>query len=297
MAEYEEFLSSKAFAADFVAAYRGRHDPADALWWLEHPTVDSPNGRAAPAHDRPRLESLAFSRGGGVEAQRALQSLDAEIARDREDTLDALARIHPAGSQLAQAESVDPTVSPAIPGQPVTEVSGMPVRQNRWGWWVGSAAVIALIAGIGVGSSFSPTANPRSSPPSPTTTVSSSVASPKMLEVFSQRQVASDTPSAITFGTTLDASTFRQLGDFPATDSYSGVKVYAVRNMARSICLVLAIDEPLESTITCVPVADLGRSGISLYRQNETQFETVRWSSYGSLETNWGSISTLTPGG
>ena len=295
MVEYEEFLSNKAFASEFAAAYSGRHDAADALWWLAHPVVDSPSGAAAPARDRAQLESLAFSRGGGVEAQRALQSLEAEISRDREDTLDALARVRPAGSQLGQEKRIDRVDRPAIPAPPVEDEFGHPGRCSRSYWWVGSATAIALIAGIGIGGNFPSGTTSDLLPPSSTETVSRSKAPLKMLDVFSQAQVATDTPPGIGFDPQLDADSFRRIDKFPATASATGVSVYAARNTVRSVCLVVVFKAPAGSTITCVPEDDLGSSGISSYRQDDTRFDDVRWNSDGSLEMGRGLTSTLTP--
>ncbi|HEU4807751.1 MAG TPA: hypothetical protein VFT01_05775 [Homoserinimonas sp.] len=51
-----------AFEAALRAAYHGRHDVLDALWWAAHPLTDSPRGVADPARGLLELQRAVFSR-------------------------------------------------------------------------------------------------------------------------------------------------------------------------------------------------------------------------------------------
>ena len=50
------------FEALLRAAYRGRHDVLDALWWAAHPLTASPRGVADPASSLRELQRSVFSR-------------------------------------------------------------------------------------------------------------------------------------------------------------------------------------------------------------------------------------------
>lgn len=297
MSEYEEFLSNEIFAANFTAAYKGRHEPAEALWWLAHPGLESPNGTVSPTSERNRLRSRAYSREGNIRDQAALRSIEVELAADHKNTLDALGSVGASAPEPVRSAAVESAIPPEVSEWPVEDRSGVTTKPNRSRRWVGLTAALALVVGIGVGTSLPTATGLGSKPPPPTPSESISDAQPKMLDVFSHLQVASDSPSGITFGANLNPATFRKIGSFPATAKYLGISVFGVRNMARELCLVLIVDGSLESTITCVTDGELGQSGISLYRQGETQYNSVRWGTDGSLNMGRGSVAALTTGG
>ncbi|MHA6667729.1 serine/threonine-protein kinase [Homoserinimonas sp. A447] len=58
----ERAESDPEFEAALQAAYIGRHDLLDALWWAAHPLTSSPRGVADPATGLPELQRAVFSR-------------------------------------------------------------------------------------------------------------------------------------------------------------------------------------------------------------------------------------------
>jgi hypothetical protein len=92
------------------AAYRGRHDVRDALWWAAHPGTTAPSGAADPTLELQRLRSAAFSRegqesdwvdaalpSGGTHRVRRAEALaldcEARIEQDRADLRALLAAL------------------------------------------------------------------------------------------------------------------------------------------------------------------------------------------------------------
>lgn len=74
----------------FALHYRGRHDPEDALWWLDHPTTVGPSGAAPP--QQVFLEAVDELQEQGLEAAaNALLDVLADLMEvDRRASLDAL---------------------------------------------------------------------------------------------------------------------------------------------------------------------------------------------------------------
>jgi hypothetical protein len=82
------------------AAYRGRHDVLDALWWRAHPSTRSPSGQPDPASTLPEALAEVYSRHSttepllefldpvsnhmvrATEADRVLRTLTLDLARD-----------------------------------------------------------------------------------------------------------------------------------------------------------------------------------------------------------------------
>jgi hypothetical protein len=82
------------------AAYRGRHDVLDALWWRAHPSTRSPNGQSDPASTLPEALAEVYSRRSSTEpllefldpvsnhmvrateADRVLRTLTVDLSRD-----------------------------------------------------------------------------------------------------------------------------------------------------------------------------------------------------------------------
>jgi hypothetical protein len=55
-------LRDPAFRARVAAAYTGRHDILDALWWRDHPMSPTPEGTPSPAADLTSLRADVFGR-------------------------------------------------------------------------------------------------------------------------------------------------------------------------------------------------------------------------------------------
>jgi hypothetical protein len=111
----EAALQDRRTLRRFAAAYRGDHDPADALWWLGHPLDPAPSGRASPRRSALALNATIYSRGAD--------------ARTRERYTAALARIE-ADEQLARAALA----------------SAVPAASGRWRVPVAAGAVAVALA-------------------------------------------------------------------------------------------------------------------------------------------------------
>lgn len=82
-------VTDAAIAARLRAAYPGRHDVLDALWWRAHPLTPSPAGQADPAAELPRMQAAVYSRtrpdGSLLESERQLRALAAQLRQDETD--------------------------------------------------------------------------------------------------------------------------------------------------------------------------------------------------------------------
>ena len=109
-----------ALASDLRAAYRGRHDVLDALWWRAYPLTATPGGRPDPAAELPRLQAAVYARPGPdgslVESERRLGDLTARLRQDDAD-LDAVLLLFPDGTLPASSPGAPHSAgSPRAPG-------------------------------------------------------------------------------------------------------------------------------------------------------------------------------------
>lgn len=133
----------------FTAAYRGRHDPGDALLWLDHPELLGPSGAAAPAAALDALRQQVYGPRSSPEAAARLQRLVSEQQRDDAEARRALASV------LARSSGRDETAgaadAPAADGQ----AAAASVRSRvRVPWRVVAIAVGCTAAGLGVGAAI-----------------------------------------------------------------------------------------------------------------------------------------------
>lgn len=88
--------SDPDFETGLRAAYQGRHDVLDALWWAAHPLTSSPRGVADPARELRDLQRAAFSRSDDrtpeevQEAERRLHEVERMLAEDSRRLADAI---------------------------------------------------------------------------------------------------------------------------------------------------------------------------------------------------------------
>jgi hypothetical protein len=301
MGDYEKFADDPAFAQAFTAAYRGRHEPHDALWWMSHPDQPCPTGVVSPAADRARLATLAYSRAGGPATQLVLASLEAELTSDRQATTAALAEASVAllEPRIPRGHEHSADEAPSDPQTPSASPGGRGRITGRW--TVVGATVIALFLGIGVGVSVGATLG-RASAVGASTPQSSrqplglwASGPPKMLDVFTRAQVGNDMPTSGVSGAELSSDTFRLLSGVPSAD-LAAFAIYAVRNTAGSPCLLLIVRESRQTTISCVPEPDIPRSGMSAYLQDATDYYAVLWQTDGTVSSVSGPVTALTPG-
>lgn len=251
MADYDRFTDEPRFAEAFTAAYRGRHHPMDAVWWVEHPHSTSPRGTPSAALDLARLKAAAYSRSGGVEGRTALVLLEKQLDADRQSTLAALrvalsevsaeqssARAvasvgsgSPAAQMISGATgAVDTAGASGFVGSAGTPAPAQPAavaelpRGHERRRLIGVAAIVLISIGIGIGIG----AGLGNGNTAVDTVARSGAAQsmgalpgrspsqwgnkpPKMLDVFDQAQDARDIPPPRAFGPALIADTFRLL--------------------------------------------------------------------------------------
>ncbi|WP_213817086.1 hypothetical protein [Glaciihabitans sp. dw_435] len=305
-------MNDRTFADAFIAAYRGRHLPADALWWLAHPTEMSPSGVASPAESRDHLQAAAFSRAGDPNAHLALERLEHELAADHEATLAALAQVAASTRFNAlttrdEAPGARPQAQPQphkIPGS--ADASGTEHRRTRapwsrgrwgsWDWWGTGAITIALVVGVCFGIAFSPAPPPRALITDAGET--RTTWGPAMVEVLNRPQVAEDVPTEFNLGISMIPSSFRllaqratQSGENPAYP----VKVYVARDTNASPCLILYALALKSVGVTCTPEADLGPYGMTVSVQDAEHYVTWTWSPDGTDESQAGEVGLYAP--
>lgn len=101
---------------DFLEAvrrdYRGRRDVLHALWWLEHPADDAPDGSPSPLRELRDLQRRVFSADGGSlgdpDATRVIRERQAEASAEHAAILDAVA---------AASEGRAPGLESLFPGE------------------------------------------------------------------------------------------------------------------------------------------------------------------------------------
>lgn len=278
---YERALRDPAFRARVTAAYSGRHDVIDALWWREHGTAISPSGRSAPAAARARLEQTAFGRATADDPatapQRAaasseLDRLLADLAAERQ-AIDHAVRAADAapgspgtsrsiGTRSApgdQAEHEDESLTGSTdrtePDGDVSTHDWAPSRRRPartlMAWLAAAALVVGAGAGLAAGlvvGNVPPADSEATSPPTDD--------SPAALTIFDREQVPSDLPPVLQ-NIRLRATTLRPLGEAGAGS------LFAARDIDDNVCLVLVKPDGAY-TATCVPQNAFPTEGITL---------------------------------
>lgn len=118
----ERCSSEPEFERQLRAAYRGRHDVLDALWWAAHPQTASPGGVDDPATALRELQRAAFSRsaadapGEVQQAEQRLREAERTLAADHQSLTDAVASVRQSEPVLAERpEPGPPTDDPGHP--------------------------------------------------------------------------------------------------------------------------------------------------------------------------------------
>lgn len=267
MTAYEEFLTTPQFAAAFTAAYRGRHEAGDALWWLEHPSTEGPSGAHSPTAELAPIRNAAYARGADAAAHEALERLEAQATADREATLDALAvaRTPPEPEAVREVEDV------ASPGHP----------------WrlLALIAVGALVAGAFAGRQLSlATAEPEvvligtpaasTSPPA--------VADPIAGMTRTLERVAEPSDELVPLPPMIAPGTSRVL-----SETNGGFVIYAARHAGgSSVCLVVVVARTGGQSIECLPETAVPETGLSLHVIDGDYVFSARWLPSGSVEAS-----------
>ncbi|PPF81908.1 hypothetical protein C5B96_09970 [Subtercola sp. Z020] len=125
---WARFERDAAFRQATIDAYDGRHDVADAVWWVEHPESVAPSGAPAALAPLADLQRAAFARpndadpGGTVSNLRELEAFRGMVEADRSETLAA----------LEEAQAV---------------LDARPAQRRRVGLLVGGLAAAVCVAG------------------------------------------------------------------------------------------------------------------------------------------------------
>jgi len=274
MTVYEEFTANPEFAAAVSSAYTGRHEIADAVWWLDHPELPGPSGAVSPADGRDELERAAYSRAGATDPAwaDALQRLDAELEQDRENTLAAVA----SARMPAPVEETEPVE---------------PVR--RRGWVLPVVAVVALLLGLVVGFQVGASSDStviehggayESATNRPTQQFSGTA-------VFDRVEESADTPTA-RLPSSFNGSVFRVLnvGSTASRLPY----VYAARTPSGQLCLIVVVDSVDPESVaddgivprasfSCAIETEFPASGLQVGWRSEDDQGAVSWDESGGV--------------
>jgi hypothetical protein len=282
MSSYLRALHDPAFLDRFARAYRGRHEPLDALWWHDHPGEAAPTGTPAPEEALAGLRRAVYAPGADPGVRERYGDLQAEVERDRAAVREAVAvaeadRPHP----VAEAEPA-PSGGPAA-GVPIAAASPTPRRLLLA---AGVAAVGAFVAGLlvapllGGGGAARPT--PAASPPETAPFISGASGTGSALGIFGEPQREVDRP-AIPISARLLPTTFRRLQAVPLR----GVDVYAAQDSAGDVCVV-ALSTDARVHVACAPIVDWRAEPIRLtFRADAYTDEGTRWQNQVELVATW----------
>jgi hypothetical protein len=139
----ERCAADPRFESRLRAAYRGRHDVLDALWWAAHPLTDSPRGKSDPAAELRQLQNAVFSREpsasplidvsdartGAVlrvrESEHRLQEMQRRLAADAAALSAALDTVDPAEASSAVSTPAEVPDWPSA-SRPEREIDPVP---------------------------------------------------------------------------------------------------------------------------------------------------------------------------
>jgi len=289
MSDHDDFLADSSFAAAFSNAYRGRHSPSDALWWLAHPLEDSPAGAPSPAASRQALKMAAFSREGNSAAEQLLAQLEIELRADIEDTTLAL--------ELARKADDSPTAESVAEPEDRKMVTVPP----RHGWMTSVVAAI-VIAALGVLAGFQIASGPRQGAASSAPSASNSFGlaqlenpEPTMLDVF---EVSQDESDRLGFETDLlDGDSSRLITDGgEASTEFSDFAAYAARGPSgTNVCIVLVVhaESAPAHEWTCVDERQIPASGMSIAYVDDASAYEIVWNADGSAQATYGPSDDL----
>lgn len=272
-AAYTRYLTDPRFAARVRERYRGRHDPADAVWWLTHPDQPGPSGARPPAEQRDALARRAYSREGAADPSlaRALADLDAAIAADR------------GAIEAALAAPDDFVERPALPVAPVASppAAATAPRQRTKRAPVGAVMIVALLIGAIGGAVITRAVTTADAGWTEQFDVVDSDEANPYASSFDIPAVASDLPR-IAVSSRFDADSFRRLSRNEDEDRKP--LVYVVRDTSNRFCAVLVVDD--SSAASCVIDKYFPVGGMTVMIADAEASYTVTLGNDGSMTTN-----------
>jgi hypothetical protein len=229
--EYSRALRDNRYRELIIAAYGGRHDAMDALWWNSNPLKTAPSGEEPPSAPLASLQRRVYSADPNLlnmaVHERELQNLIESLSLDRE-FIQAAIRAADAATGLDWHHGLE--APPAFEPQ-AREMSGDDERPPRARPSSRTIAIVivALVGGVFLGSVL-PTAQTGSSPGAVSSTSSPNPAD--ALRIFDIAQDSNDLPAQ------LAASEFPQetIRRIFISDENS---VYAARGRDNEVCLVV----------------------------------------------------------
>ncbi|WP_375399224.1 hypothetical protein [uncultured Amnibacterium sp.] len=131
-------LPDATLLADFTAAYRGPHDPRDALAWLFHPSSIGPSGVPSPSAQLAPLRERLYRPDVTAAERKHFDQASARVQADAQQAADALRTALARSRPLPDAEQPDPL--PIAPDR-----TGGRRRGSTWG-----VVVAGLVVAVGV---------------------------------------------------------------------------------------------------------------------------------------------------
>ncbi|WBM80938.1 hypothetical protein KIV56_06495 [Cryobacterium breve] len=263
---HAEASADAALASALRAAYRGRHDVLDALWWRAHPLAVTPGGRPDPAAELPRLQSAVYARpgptGSAVESERRLHALTAQLRQDESD-LDAVLvlfrdAVRSGGALPRPAPGTPP--APGVPGSPgAADATVRAPRALRTRTLRRSALLVAagvLVGGIAV--AMASVVLPHGGPASGPGTEPAASASPGLLALFDQPPIPDQT--TIDLGPDFRRDSIHAMFVERETSSF----VYVAARRGDELYCVILRTQGQQGASACVGLAELARRGLAL---------------------------------
>lgn len=242
--------STANLLARFRQAYRGRHDPEDALFWLEHPDQRGPSGASPPGVAALTLRRQVYGPGSTPVAAGRLRDLQAQQERDRIEARRALS--------IALTERPPVNAPPETPasrevGPDIDAARGRSIRPLL------RTALIALgcvAAGLGVGAAvglLQPGAGDGVTSSGGAAVPVVATADPSIV----QRSSGAAVPSGVVLNPQILPDSVHRL----AAVGVDGTALFAARNRLGNVCLLAG-----RSFIAaaCVSPGDFKRSGVTL---------------------------------
>ncbi len=238
--------------AELRAAYHGRFDVRDALWWRAHPLEPTPDGVPDPASRLADLQAAAYSRSSTLEP---LVYFVDPLTNETVRATGSARRLRVLMSELDEdAAALDEAID-SVQNRPGRRAFGLPATPrwaSRWTLWRAAlvASAVGAIVGAGVTTAvMQPGAG------------ADAEASTGVLGIFtdtSRRPAADDLPE---LGNRFDPNSIRSVT--PATAAESGYGMYVARNSDGHYCVILQHPDGLIDA-RCADAEDIAESGLRL---------------------------------
>jgi len=281
---YSRAQCDPVFLQEVRAAYDGRHDSLDALWWKSHPADPAPSGALPPSAALSDLQRRVFSADGGSlgdhDTTRELRELEAQLSADHRAIQNAIA----AASAWRTGRRADPSADTGEPAPAATDglietdatsATGAATRTLRSrgpirNLLVAFCIAAALICGAIIGAQMSNTDADASPPASPSVDPKPTAAPLTAALIFKSAQVPSDLP-AQPMPETLVRDSFRNL--LPAEASSTRNGIYAARSTSNMICLVALTSESAYVS-SCAVESEFPVIGLRVYWSADIDYLT-----------------------